>query len=116
MGQTMKCKSCGDDSDFRMNMSTSQHPQSFFLNTLVCMNVDYCGLEAISRNILVDTQLKKRENGETKKVTVFKTEEERIATLKEVFGIALTTLEREAIDGQKLSVDKFDPKTQVDFF
>jgi hypothetical protein len=113
----MKCKpNIAIYTDFRMNMSTSQDPQSLFLNLLVCMNVEYCGLDAISRNILVNTELKKRENGETKKIVVFKIEEERITTLNEVFGITLTTQERETIKGQKLAVDKFDPRKQVNVF
>lgn len=97
-------------------MSTSQHPQSLFLNLLVCINVDYRGLDAISRHILVNNELKKRENGEAKKMVVFKTEEERVAVLKDMFRIALTVDEREAIKGQKLAVDKFDPQNHFNPF
>jgi arylamine N-acetyltransferase len=99
-----------------MNMSASQHPQSLFLNLLVCINVDYRGLDAISRHILVNTDLKKRENGETKRIVVFKTEEERVVALKDMFRIALTVDEREAIKGQKLAVDKFNPQNHFDPF
>jgi arylamine N-acetyltransferase len=99
--------------DSRMNMSTSQDPGSLFLNTLVCTNVEYNkDLNAISRNILVNSEIKKRENGETTRIKLFEREEHRLQALKDVFGIELSTEEEEAIKGQKLAVDNWVADTK----
>lgn len=93
-------------------MNTSQNPGSLFLNLLVCTNVEYDkDLNAIARNILVNSEIKRRENGETNRVKLFKTETERLETLKEQFGIELSVVDEDAIKGQKLAVEIFDPNT-----
>jgi arylamine N-acetyltransferase len=86
-------------------------PDSLFLNTIVCTRVDFEGLKAVSRTILVNVRLKRRINGESEELATFKTEEERIKVLKEVFGIRLTKEEQEGIKDRQLSVEKFDPNT-----
>ena len=94
-------------------MSTSQDPTSLFVNLLVCTNVEYDqNLNAVARNILVNSELKKRQNGETNRVKFFTTEEERLETLKQLFGIEFSREDRDAIKGHKLAVDKFDPHTK----
>jgi|SRR5271155_3785785 len=96
-----------------MNMSTSQDPKSLFLNLLVCTNVEYDkNFNAIARNILVNSELKKRENGETNRVKFFITEEERLETLKQLFGMEFGPEDRQAIRRQKLAVANFDPHTK----
>ena len=94
-------------------MSTSQDPKSLFRNLLVCTNVEYDkDLNAVARNILVNSELKKRENGQTNRVKFFTTEEERLETLKQLFGIEFGPEDQAAIKGQKLAVDNFDPHTK----
>jgi hypothetical protein len=111
--QTMKCTVLESYSDGRMNMNASQSPESPFLNILVCTNVDYNdNLEAISRTILVNLDLKKRKNGETKYIALFGTEEERLEALKSEFGIHLTAEEKDSIKGSRLAVDNFDHHTK----
>jgi arylamine N-acetyltransferase len=96
-----------------MNMSTSQDPKSLFVNLLVCTNVEYDkDLNAVARNILVNSELKKRENGQTNRVKFFNTEEDRLETLKQLFGIEFSPEDQDAIKGQKLAVDNFDPHTK----
>ena len=94
-------------------MSTSQDPRSTFMNLLVCTNVEYNGdLQAIARNILVNLHLKRRENGETKTIATFHTEDSRIEVLEKEFGIKLTTQERNGMKGRKVAVENFDPHTK----
>ena len=94
-------------------MSTSQDPKSLFVNLLVCTNVEYDkDFNAVERNILVNSELKKRENGQTNRVKFFTTEEERLETLKQLFGIEFSREDQDAIKGQKLAVDNFDPHTK----
>lgn len=96
-----------------MNMSTSQDPNSLFLNLLVCTNVEYDkDLNAVARNILVNSELKKRENGETNRIKFFSTEEERLETLKQLFGIGFSREDQDAIKGHKLAIENFDPHTK----
>ncbi len=61
--------------------------------------------------ILVNSELKKRQDGKTNRLEMFKTEEERIEALKGEFGIILSKEEREAINGEKLAIENFDPHT-----
>lgn len=100
-----------------MNMGTSRSPESPFLNILVCTNVDYNdNLEAISRTILVNLDLKRRTNGETKRIATFETEEERLEALEKEFGIHLTAEEKDGIIGSRLAVDNFDRHTKQSVF
>jgi hypothetical protein len=99
-----------------MNMSNSQSPQSLFLNIIVCTNVTYQGLESFSRNILVNLELKTRQEGVSKQIEMFDTEDERITALKRVFGIELTREEKDSIKGSKLAVENFDRHTKQTVF
>jgi hypothetical protein len=65
-------------------------------------------LDAISRTILNDTQLKKRQNGETKQLAKFKTEQERIEAIEKEFGIELSQEERDGIKGDKVAIDRYE--------
>lgn len=93
-------------------MSKSQSPQSLFLNLIVCTNVTYKGLEGISRDILVNLQLKTRQGGGSKRIELFDTEDERITALERMFGIELTAEEKDSIKGSKLAVENFDRDTK----
>jgi hypothetical protein len=76
-----------------MNMFTSQNPQSVFLNNILCTNVVFNeNLEAISRTILWNLALKRRENGSANIIKRFKTEEERIIAIEGEFGVKLTPI------------------------
>lgn len=100
-----------------MNMSTSQDPNSLFLNLLVCTNVEYDkDFNAVARNILVNSELKKRENGETNRIKFFSTEEERLETLKRLFGIGFSPEDQKAIKGHRLAIENFDPHTKQSAF
>jgi arylamine N-acetyltransferase len=94
-----------------MNMATSMSPKSLFLNTIVCTRVDYDDLKAVSRTILVNNRLKKRINGESQELALFQTEEERVEALEKIFGIKLSTEEREGIKNRALSVENLNPNT-----
>jgi arylamine N-acetyltransferase len=95
-----------------MNTATSTRSESLFVNALLCTTVQYNEkLDAISRTILNNTQLKKRQNGETKQLAEFKTEKERIEAIEEVFGIKLSKEEREGIKGDKVAIDQYELQT-----
>lgn len=84
-------------------------PDSLFVNAIMCTVVNYNeSLQAVSRTILSNGVLKKRENGESQEIIKFKTEEERVKTLKEVYGITFTQEEQDAIKGSKLAVENLD--------
>ena|SRR5271168_1410675 len=94
-------------------MFTSQNPQSLFLNNILCTNVVFNkNLEAISRTILWNLVLKRRENGSANIIQRFTTEEERIIAIEGEFGVKLTQEEREGIKGRKIAVEHFDPEAQ----
>src|SRR5436190_19995190 len=96
-----------------MNLSMSKDPRSLFLNLLVCTNTTFNeNLEGVSRMILVNSELKKRKDGKTNRLEMFKTEEERIEALKREFGIILSEEEKEGINGQKLAIENFDSHTK----
>jgi arylamine N-acetyltransferase len=100
-----------------MNLAISLDPAGLFTNVLICANVDYNGLDAISRNILVNDRFKKREKGETTEDVTFKNEQERIQKLKDQFGIELTPDEVEGIKGRRTAMEVFDPDTvPIDIF
>jgi hypothetical protein len=100
-----------DGSHQRMNKDTSQNPKSLFNNIIVCTKVNYDEqLQAVSRTILADLKLKNRVNGESKPITTFKTEQERVAALEKEFGVKLSQEEIEAIKGRKTAVENSDPE------
>jgi 3-phenylpropionate/cinnamic acid dioxygenase small subunit len=94
-------------------MFTSQHPQSFFLRNIFCTNVVFNEkLEAVTRNVLWNLQLKRRENATVNVLANFTTEEERIKVIETEFGVKLTQEEREGIKGRKVAVENFDAAGQ----
>jgi arylamine N-acetyltransferase len=115
-GQDYEMYIPGISFNVRMNVSTSKDPNSIFLNLIVCANVMYNDLEAVSRMILVNLELKKREKGETKVLEMFDTEKQRIAALEREFNITLTSEEREGIKERPLAVNKFDKHTKQTVF
>lgn len=91
-------------------------PDSLFVNAIMCTIVNYNeSLKAVSRTILSNGVLKKRENGESHEITKFKTESERVKALKEVYGITLTQEEQDAIKESKLAVENLDPNMKSYF-
>lgn len=91
-----------------MNMSTSQNPESLFLNILVCTNVIYDGPTAVSRKILVNNEYKIRKDGKAPIIELFTSEQNRVDAVKREFGIILGREETEAISGTKVAVENFD--------
>jgi len=67
-------------------------------------------LDAVSRIILPNLRLKKRENGEVTVLQRFVTEEERIEALEREFGIVLSREEKDRIKGRRLAVGILDPE------
>lgn len=99
-----------------MNWETSTKPSSFFLNTIMCTNVGYNeSLQAVSRMILSNNILKKRENGQSQEIAKFKTESERIKALEEVFDIKFFEEDQNAIKNSKLAVENLDPNSKSFF-
>ena len=93
-----------------MNWGTSTRPDSLFINTIMCTIVGYNeSLQAVSRTILSNGVLKKRENNQSREITKFKTEKERITAIEEVYGIKLSQEEQDAIKKSKLAVENLDP-------
>lgn len=94
----------------RMNFSASQNPQSIFLNMILCTKVEFNdNLQAIARVNLVNLALYRRENGDTRQIATFNTEEDRINAFEKEFGIKLSQEEKCRINGGKLAVENFDP-------
>jgi hypothetical protein len=91
-----------------MNYGTSQNPKSLFLNVIMASTVQYDkDLNAISRTLLNDIKLRKRQNGETTDLETFKSEEQRIEAIDRVFGIKLSQEERDGIKGRKVAMDQY---------
>jgi hypothetical protein len=94
-------------------MFASQNPQSLFLNNILCTNVAFNeNLEAVSRTILWNLVLKRRENGSVNILARFMSEEERIAAIEGEFGIKLNQEERQGIHGHQVAVKHFDLDAQ----
>ena len=99
-----------------MNWGTSTRPDSLFTNAVICTIVGYNeSLQAVSRTILSDGILKKRENGPSYQLTKFKTEDERVSAIENVFGIKFTEEEKNAIKDSKLAVENLDPDAKSKF-
>ena len=116
---TMKCNysiRARIGSNSRMNWGTSTRADSLFTNAVICTIVGYNeSLQAVSRTILSDGILKKRENGQSHQLTKFKTEEERVSAIENVFGIKFTEEEKKAIKNSKLAVENLDPDAKSKF-
>jgi hypothetical protein len=69
----------------------------------------------VSRTILSDAVLKKRENGQSHQLTKFETEDERVSAIENVFGIQFTEEEKNAIKTSKLAVENLDPDAKSKF-
>lgn len=91
-----------------MNMSTSQNPSSLFLSILVCTNVMFDGLRAVSRKILVNNEYKIRKDGKAPIIESFSSEQSRVDALKREFEITLDAEEKKAIKGTKIAVENFN--------
>ena len=113
----MKCNSLVvDDVKGRMNWDTSTNPDSLFTNAIICTRIDYNdALQAVSRTILSNGVLKERKSGVSREITKFKTEDERIKALEEVFGITFSQEEKNAIKHSKLAVENLDPNSKSIF-
>jgi len=97
-------------SNSRMNWGTSTRPDSLFTNAIMCTIVGYNeSLQAVSRTILSNGVLKKRENNQSHEITKFKTEKERVTALEKIYGIKLSQEEQDAIKTSKLAVENLDP-------
>jgi hypothetical protein len=95
-------------------MCTSQDPGSLFLNALLATTVQFNeNLDAVSRKILNNLQLRIRQNGETKDLERFKTEEQRIEAIERDFGVKLSQEERDGIRGRKVAVDQFKLQSEL---
>jgi hypothetical protein len=93
----------------RMNMFSSQHPDSLLVNVLWCIRVEFdSNLEAVSCTILNNLRLKRRVYGESKDIAIFTTEQERIEAIEREFGIKLTREEQDGIKHRKVAVDKLE--------
>jgi hypothetical protein len=93
-----------------MNMSKSQNPESLFRKIVVCTNVVYEGLTAVSRKILVNNEYKIRKDGKAPILELFSSEQDRVDALKREFGIILIPEEIEGIKGRKTAVENFSLK------
>jgi hypothetical protein len=65
----------------------------------------------IARYILVDSVLKKRQDGKNERIREFENEGQRVESIKDVFGIPLT--ESGAIKGSKLSIENLPPTPSI---
>jgi hypothetical protein len=97
-----------DFSHGRMSMATSTAPESLFVNALVCANVHYDdALNATSRTIINNLQLKTRQNGESTVLATFTNEDERVDAIEHYFGIKLDQEEIDGMKGRKVAVDNY---------
>jgi hypothetical protein len=95
-------------------MGTSQDSGSLFLNALLATTVQFNeNLDAVSRKILNNLQLRIRQNGETKDLEIFKTEEQRIEAIEREFRVKLSQEERDGIRGRKVAVDQFKLQSEL---
>ncbi|EGO54175.1 hypothetical protein NEUTE1DRAFT_124490 [Neurospora tetrasperma FGSC 2508] len=90
-----------------MNLSTMTSPQSFFVQTVMCMwlllndnnNDDDKQEQPIGLLILHKDYVKRRIGDKSEIIEQFESEEQRVKALQKYFGIVLTRKEKEAIRG-----------------
>ncbi|KAK3303734.1 uncharacterized protein B0T15DRAFT_541080 [Chaetomium strumarium] len=84
-----------------MNLATMTAPQSFFVQSVMCMCtiLDEQEERPVGLLILHRDYVKRRVGGEAGIIELFETEEQRVAALKKYFGIVLSAEEKKAIRG-----------------
>lgn len=84
-----------------MNLSTMTSPQSFFVQTVMCMwlLLDDSKQNPIGVLILHKDYVKRRIGDKSEIIEHFESEEDRVEALEMYFAIVLTSKEREAIRG-----------------
>lgn len=94
-----------------MNFYTSQSfaPTNLQTRTVLCIRFlsepSGSGRVVVGKIMMVDGEVKRNDGrGRTTVLKVCKTEEERLATLRELFGITLTTEEREGVKGRNVEL------------
>lgn len=93
-----------------MNHFTSTHPTAFFVQNVlivkvICDNVEVDDFEPKQIITLFRDRLRFNTPGVSEpKIVVLASEEERVAVIKEQFGITLTRRERESIEGHESAI------------
>jgi arylamine N-acetyltransferase len=98
-----------------MKAGTTFNRKSWFTWRLVCVRTVLDAEEnVVGLILLVNDSLKKRIMGRTEHIVTLKCEEDRIAALKDYFGIELNADEREGIKGMVTALPDTAPATKGD--
>lgn len=83
-----------------MNISTSQSPRRFFTHRAFCtkMILDESGNKIVGR-LTLQTEIKRSVNGKSEVIKEFKSEDDRLAALKEFFDIEFSKSDAGSIIG-----------------
>lgn len=83
-----------------MNFWTSTHPTSFHVTGIFVIKFLNEGGEIVGKVMLANGTVKENLGGKSRTIKECRTEEERVQTLAEVFGLKLTKEEQKAIQGR----------------
>jgi len=87
-----------------MNCFTSTSPDCFQTSTMLVIKFLRKADEIYGKIMLVNGEVKENTGGKTRVIKVCKTDEERVESLKEYFGITITNEQREGIRGWRTAL------------